>query len=83
MAGRRPVRSSQPIGLPGSVLKKDGKIKGIIARHFDETLEIEANVVVGADGVESRVGKWAGPKCGPPLPLIFSKDLEIGFCIGF
>jgi digeranylgeranylglycerophospholipid reductase len=42
------------------LLKKDGKIKGIIARHFDETLEIEANVVVGADGVESRVGKWAG-----------------------
>ena len=42
------------------LLKKDGKINGIIARHFDETLEIEANVVVGADGVESRVGKWAG-----------------------
>ncbi|VVB59398.1 Digeranylgeranylglycerophospholipid reductase [uncultured archaeon] len=42
------------------LLKKDGKIKGIIATHFDETLEIEANVVVGADGVESRVGKWAG-----------------------
>jgi digeranylgeranylglycerophospholipid reductase len=42
------------------LFKKDGKIKGIIARHFDETLEIEANIVVGADGVESRVGKWAG-----------------------
>ncbi len=42
------------------LLKKDGKIKGIIAQHFDETFEIEANVVVGADGVESRVGKWAG-----------------------
>jgi digeranylgeranylglycerophospholipid reductase len=42
------------------LLKKDGKISGIIARHFDESLEIEANVVVGADGVESRVGKWAG-----------------------
>ena len=42
------------------LLKNDGKIKGITARHFDETLEIEADVVVGADGVESRVGKWAG-----------------------
>ena len=42
------------------LLKKDGKIKGIIARQYDEKLEIEANVVVGADGVESRVGKWAG-----------------------
>jgi len=43
-----------------NLLKKNGKIKGITAQHFDETLEIEADVVVGADGVESRVGKWAG-----------------------
>jgi digeranylgeranylglycerophospholipid reductase len=42
------------------LLKKDGAIKGITARHFDETLEIEADIVVGADGVESRIGKWAG-----------------------
>jgi len=42
------------------LLKKDGKIKGVKAQHFNETLEIEADVVVGADGVESRVGKWAG-----------------------
>lgn len=42
------------------LLKKNGKIKGIIARHFDETIEIETNIVIGADGVESRVGKWAG-----------------------
>jgi digeranylgeranylglycerophospholipid reductase len=42
------------------LLKKDGKIKGIVARHFDETLEIESDIVVGADGVESRIGKWAG-----------------------
>jgi digeranylgeranylglycerophospholipid reductase len=43
-----------------NLLKKNGTIKGITAEHFDETLEIEADVVVGADGVESRVGKWAG-----------------------
>lgn len=43
-----------------SLLKKEGKIKGIVATHFDETIEIKADVVVGADGVESRVGKWAG-----------------------
>ncbi|HER45320.1 MAG TPA: NAD(P)/FAD-dependent oxidoreductase, partial [Thermoplasmatales archaeon] len=42
------------------LLRQDGKIKGITARHFDETFEIEADVVVGADGVESRIGKWAG-----------------------
>ena len=43
-----------------NLLKKNGKIKGIIAQHFDETFEIEADIVVGADGVESRIGKWAG-----------------------
>jgi len=43
-----------------SLLKKDGKIKGIIAQHFDKTFEINADIVVGADGVESRIGKWAG-----------------------
>lgn len=43
-----------------NLLKKNDKITGIIAQHFDETLEIEADVVIGADGVESRIGKWAG-----------------------
>ncbi len=42
------------------LLKEDGKIKGVKAQHFDEDLEIEADIVVGADGVESRVGTWAG-----------------------
>jgi len=42
------------------LLRKDGKITGVKVQHFDETMEIEADIVVGADGVESRVGKWAG-----------------------
>jgi digeranylgeranylglycerophospholipid reductase len=42
------------------LLKKDGKITGVKARHFDEDIDIEADIVVGADGVESRIGKWAG-----------------------
>lgn len=43
-----------------NLLKKNGHINGITAQHFDETIEIEADIVVGADGVESRIGKWAG-----------------------
>ncbi len=43
-----------------NLLKKNGRINGITAQHFDETIEIEADIVVGADGVESRIGKWAG-----------------------
>jgi digeranylgeranylglycerophospholipid reductase len=42
------------------LLKKDGKIKGVKVQHFDEEIDIEADIVVGADGVESRIGKWAG-----------------------
>jgi digeranylgeranylglycerophospholipid reductase len=42
------------------LLKKDGHIKGVKAQRFDETFDIEADIVVGADGVESRIGKWAG-----------------------
>jgi len=45
--------------VTGLILEKD-RIKGIKAKRFDEEFEIEADIVVGADGVESRIGKWAG-----------------------
>lgn len=45
-----------------SLWKKNGKVAGVKARRFDEDLTIEADIVVGADGVESRVGRWAGIK---------------------
>ncbi|MCK4365993.1 MAG: NAD(P)/FAD-dependent oxidoreductase [Thermoplasmatales archaeon] len=42
------------------LLKDKDKIKGVKVKHFDEEFEIEADIVVGADGVESKIGKWAG-----------------------
>ena len=42
------------------LLKDDNKIMGVKARQFDEEFEIEADIVVGADGVESKVGQWGG-----------------------
>lgn len=30
------------------------------ARHMDENIEIKSQIVIGADGPESRVGRWAG-----------------------
>jgi digeranylgeranylglycerophospholipid reductase len=54
-----------------SLIKDKGKIKGINAKHFDEEFEIEADVVVGADGVESKVGQWTGIDT-----LLKPKDLE-------
>jgi len=56
--GAELMLNTRAVGL----LKKNGKIKGITAQQFDETLDIEADVIVGADGVESRVGRWAGIK---------------------
>jgi digeranylgeranylglycerophospholipid reductase len=54
-----------------NLYKENNKIKGIIAKKFDEEIIIESDIVVGADGVESNVGRWAGidTKLNP-------KDLE-------
>jgi digeranylgeranylglycerophospholipid reductase len=53
------------------LVKENGKIKGVKAKHFDEEIEIQADVVVGADGVESKVGRWGGIKT-----TLKPKDLE-------
>jgi len=55
-AGAKIMMNTRATGL----LKDNDKIKGIKAKQFDEEFEIEADVVVGADGVESKVGQWGG-----------------------
>ncbi len=42
------------------LLKENDKILGVCANHLGEEFEIKANIVVGADGFESQVGRWAG-----------------------
>ncbi len=42
------------------VLKEDGKVRGVRAKHFGEPFTIRAKVTVGADGFESQMGRWAG-----------------------
>lgn len=42
------------------LLKTNGKAEGVRVLYKDEKIDIRARVVIGADGVESRVGKWAG-----------------------
>lgn len=44
----------------------DGVVQGVRASDGQSRVEIEAQVVIGADGVESRVGQWAGLRCIPP-----------------
>ncbi len=55
-AGAELMLRAEAIGL----IKEDEEIKGVKVKQFDEEFEVEADIIVGADGVESRIGKWAG-----------------------
>ncbi len=39
---------------------KDGEVKGVVAKHLGKTMEIEADLVIAADGIESNVARMAG-----------------------
>ena len=42
------------------LIREEGKITGVKVLVKDAPVEFRAKIIVGADGVESRVGKWAG-----------------------
>ena len=42
------------------VIRKEGRIAGVRARHMGTDFVINAKVVIGADGFESQLGRWAG-----------------------
>ncbi len=42
------------------LLFDEGKVSGVKFKHFGEEFEVNSKVVIAADGVESRVGRWAG-----------------------
>lgn len=42
------------------VIKESSKVKGVKVKSMGENMEIKADVVVGADGFESQVGRWSG-----------------------
>ncbi len=42
------------------VIEEDGEIKGVKARKMGNNFEIHADLVIGADGFESQIGRWAG-----------------------
>jgi digeranylgeranylglycerophospholipid reductase len=43
-----------------SLLHEDGKIAGITLRRMGETFDVRSKLVIGADGFESQVARWAG-----------------------
>ncbi|AIF69832.1 digeranylgeranylglycerophospholipid reductase [Palaeococcus pacificus DY20341] len=55
-AGADVMAKTEAIGL----IRRNGKIVGLKAKHEGETLEINADIIVAADGVESRIARWAG-----------------------
>ena len=46
----------------GLLFDESGKVNGVRYEYQGEVHEIESKVVIAADGVESRVGRWAGIK---------------------
>ena len=55
------------------IIIKDNFVKGIEGIRLGERFKVEADIVVGADGVESKVGRWAGIDT-----TLKPKDIESG-----
>jgi digeranylgeranylglycerophospholipid reductase len=66
-AGATVVTRAYVFGL----LRNGEQVSGVKVKLSDVVKEISAKIVVGADGVESRIGRWAGLRTNFAL-----KDLE-------
>ena len=53
------------------LLRNDGRVAGAACEHMGRTYDVHADVVIGADGFESQVGRWAGLET-----LLPAKDIE-------
>ncbi len=42
------------------LIVEDGTVKGVKLNRLGEDFEVRSKVVIGADGVESQVGRWGG-----------------------
>ena len=54
-----------------NVLTKNGQTNGVVLDYLGEEKQIQAKIVIGADGLTSRVGRWAGLKT-----QVRMKDME-------
>lgn len=55
-AGAKVLVKTRALGL----LRRDGLPCGVSAMLIGEPMRIEAPLIIGADGIESKVGRWAG-----------------------
>ena len=54
-----------------NVLANNGEVNGVVLDYLGEEKQIQAKIVIGDDGLTSRVGRWAGLKT-----LVRMKDME-------
>ena len=54
-----------------NVLANNGEVNGVVLDYLGEEKQIQAKIVIGADGLTSRIGRWAGLKT-----LVRMKDME-------
>lgn len=55
-AGAQVLTKAYVTGL----LMRDGVVSGVYLNHLGQTFSVQSAIVIGADGVESKVGRWAG-----------------------
>ena len=71
-----------------NVIMTDGFVSGVICEISNQEYCISARVVIGADGVESRIGRWAGLETTIPMRdmetcsqvTVRHDDIEPGMC---
>ena len=54
-----------------SVVFEDNYVCGVVVNHLGNNIEIRSKLVIGADGIESRIGRWSGIKTSVRM-----KDME-------
>ncbi len=63
MLAERAAQAGGTVQVKTSVtglIQEDGRVGGVVVEWQGRRFEVEASVVIAADGVESRVGAWAG-----------------------
>lgn len=70
MAARRGVEVKTKAYV-SDLIKPNGAVEGVRVQHLGKQYDLRAKVVIGADGVESRVGRWGGLRTNIKL-----KDME-------
>ncbi|MBN2201223.1 NAD(P)/FAD-dependent oxidoreductase [bacterium] len=54
------------------LLRENGAVSGVRVEHLGRIFDVAAKIVIGADGVESAVGRWAGLDTRTPPEFIAS-----------